>query len=659
MYAMLSRKNKLILTSLVIFGMIFLLFGCFSSRKNSVESEGKLKVSINIPQDYVSAQYVSHTLQLSKVKVTLTKGSIVLTKEGNISGESVDIIFDNLESGAWSAKVAVIDTDGYDVYTGEQSGTVISGTLVTLDVTLTLSLGDLDVQVQIPEGLEVSTGSVTLKNMANPDENIESEMELTGNTGLASFTQIKSTTWPIEVFLFNSAGDPVTSGNGKIDVLPGRKSTAQVEFNSGQLLINVEWVLKPSAPTGLVVSVGDGNVALNWNANSEANIAGYAVYRSEELVGEKKLLTKNLIQEVTYTDSTVEIDHTYFYWVQAFDVDNYSSYLSDSCSVLVRLPFNPGSYKIVFDSYRDGNNEIYIMNADGSDLKNLSDWALNDCQPSWSPDGSKIVYTSIRDSRSQVCVINSDGTSWVQFTTDSTNKRNPKFSPDGTKIIFEKHYNYSTPTYSGYKWDLWTINVDGSELTGLQEYSSKNYTNAAWSPDGQTIAFEYDGSNTLTLYLMNADGTEKRRLTNRSAREREPKWSPDGTKIAFLSENNMYDQIYVINADGTGLLQLTGISAHNIEPAWSPDGDKIVFTSYRDGNGEIYVMDADGRNQVRLTNNEAFDVNAKWSPDGQKIAFISERDGNKEIYIMNPDGSDQINITNNSSVDYDFDWVSN
>ena len=129
--------------------------------------------------------------------------------------------------------------------------------------------------------------------------------------------------------------------------------------------------------------------------------------------------------------------------------------------------------------------------------------------------------------------------------------------------------------------------------------------------------------------------------------------TPNPEKIAFRSGRDGNYEIYVMNADGSNPTRLTNKTASDAEPSFSRDGSKIVFYSDRDGNNEIYVMNADGSNPTRLTNNAAFDGHPTFSPDGSKIAFESDRDGNHEIYVMNANGSNQTNLTNHAAFDDD------
>ena len=160
------------------------------------------------------------------------------------------------------------------------------------------------------------------------------------------------------------------------------------------------------------------------------------------------------------------------------------------------------------------------------------------------------------------------------------------------------------------------------------------------------------GAQARTVAAFTADSAEQRAPTPIPG-DKYPVSSPDGRKIAFTSARDGYNAIYVMNADGSEQRRLTRNKWADGFPAWSPDGHRIAFTSTRDGNAEIYVMSADGSDQRRLTRNPADDgvgylgwSSSAWSPDGREIAFASQRDGNDEIYVMNADGSGVRRLTN-------------
>ena len=258
--------------------------------------------------------------------------------------------------------------------------------------------------------------------------------------------------------------------------------------------------------------------------------------------------------------------------------------------------------KVAFESNRDGNVEIYVMNGDGSGQTNLTNNPAADDDPAFSPDGTKIAFASARAGNREIYVVNADGTNLTRLTNHPADDIQPAFSPDGTKIAFSS-------------------NRDGNR----------------------------------DIYLMNADGTNPTRLTNHLA-DRAPAFSPDGTQITFRSDRDGNPEIYLMNADGTNQTNLTNNPAEDFAPAFSPDGTKIAFASTRDGNDEVYVMNVDGTDQTNLTNSPLGDNYPAFSPGGTKIAYRSARDGNREIYVMNADGSNQTRLTNDPAEDLDPDW---
>ncbi|HWM24962.1 MAG TPA: hypothetical protein VNP98_09055 [Chthoniobacterales bacterium] len=257
------------------------------------------------------------------------------------------------------------------------------------------------------------------------------------------------------------------------------------------------------------------------------------------------------------------------------------------------------------------------MEQDGSNPTRLTNNPAVDSNAAWSPDGTKIAFESRRDGNAEIYVMDANGSNPIRLTNNPTGDFFPAWSPDGTKITFT---SFREGTFQ-----VWVMNANGSNPTPLTGSFKTNDFAPDWSPDGKTILYESQNvkSGNHDVWLMSADGFVRVNLTNNPAGDHEPVWSPDGTKIAFASGRAGNDEVYVMNSNGSNPTNLTQSPLEDFFPAWSPDGAKIAFTSLRDGNVEIYVMDADGSNQTRLTNNPATDLAPDWqriSPSGPPAA---------------------------------------
>ena len=258
--------------------------------------------------------------------------------------------------------------------------------------------------------------------------------------------------------------------------------------------------------------------------------------------------------------------------------------------------------------YSDGS--IAITNKSGDDHG-----------PAWSPDGRQIVFASGRSDDAEIYVMNADGSDVTQLTHNSTEDIDPAWSPDGRQIAFVSFLDGDD--------QILVMNADGSDITQLTHNSTRD-SNPAWSPDGRRIAFTSWGDDPKIL-VMDVDGWAATRLASNSF---DPAWSPDGRRIAFASGPYGDAEIYVMNVDGSDVTQLTHNSSEDVDPAWSPDGRRIAFTSNRDGGNEIYVMNVDGSDVTQLTHNSYRDAEPAWSPDGRRIAFASGRYRDWEIYVI-------------------------
>jgi Tol biopolymer transport system component len=254
---------------------------------------------------------------------------------------------------------------------------------------------------------------------------------------------------------------------------------------------------------------------------------------------------------------------------------------------------------------------------------------------SWSPDGATIAYST------------PDGVIKYADSSGGGERRlgrpayclGPIFSPDGARLACD----YTEP------WILTVLNAgDGSVVARTADGSWR----PSWSPDGRQIVYvsfgTYDRKSGKYVgfggvFVMNADGTHKRRAGKKPDIYETPAWSSRGM-IAFIDDAG---GIWAVNASGKGLRRLVPEDRRGTEGlAWSPDGTKLAF-SHGDGDYEVFVVNANGTGLTNLTNNEKIqDKWPSWSPDGKAIAFVSDRvEKRNQVFVMRADGSGQTQLT--------------
>ena len=260
---------------------------------------------------------------------------------------------------------------------------------------------------------------------------------------------------------------------------------------------------------------------------------------------------------------------------------------------------------------------------------NLTNHPADDRYASYSPDGTRIIFESNRDGNWNIYLMDANGDHTQRLTTSDFDDRGPSWHPDGSKVIFESNR-------SG-KYELYVLSIRNHKVTKVNVALNDGEASfARYSPDGKLIAFSIKTSEQETdICIATAGGRKIRSLTNYRLRSYYPTWSPDGRTIAFFSRHetgNTDDEIYRIDIDGSNKRRLTNWPNHNFCPMWSHDGNKIAYvTSMTDSRPEIYIMDASGKHQVRITYNDEGDTLPSWSLDDRKLLFSGYRNGNYEI----------------------------
>jgi Tol biopolymer transport system component len=293
--------------------------------------------------------------------------------------------------------------------------------------------------------------------------------------------------------------------------------------------------------------------------------------------------------------------------------------------------------RIAFSSNRDSDNgdvDIWTMRPNGTNPLNLTaDSEGIDVLANWRADGRKLVFMSDRVTATnpegdlEIFVMNADGSHLRQITFSDFDDENPAWSPDGKTIVFQRDFD---PVQGQVDYDLLTMKADGSHEQNLTNSPGIDDIDPNWAPNGRRIAFSNDRNGDFEVYTMRPNGSGERQLTlNDGPIDEGPNWSPDGRMITFDSDRDataetpFQFEIYKMRADGDDQTRLTFHDFSDFWPAWSPNGRQIVFTSFRaelvPENDEIFTMRPDGSGQMNRTNNPAFDFAPDWQPlDGDK-----------------------------------------
>ncbi len=270
---------------------------------------------------------------------------------------------------------------------------------------------------------------------------------------------------------------------------------------------------------------------------------------------------------------------------------------------------------LISAGFDDFFGEIYTMQPDGSELTQLTNVpGVTDDAPKWSPDGRRIVFHSSRSGTADLYLMNADGSGVVQLTSGPEQDAFPAWSPNGQQIAFGR--DEPDP---GFRPNVYVINVDGTGLTQLTNDVPAERS-PIWSPNGQRILYAKGGGRP-DIWVMNADGTGQAPLLATPRVEFATDWAPNGRILLAqrVDAATANFEIFVMNSDGTGLTQLTDRLGVDQNALWSWDMRRIVF-AYTDpedppGITDIWVMNPDGSGLTALTDTQdQWEWNSAWRP---------------------------------------------
>ncbi len=249
---------------------------------------------------------------------------------------------------------------------------------------------------------------------------------------------------------------------------------------------------------------------------------------------------------------------------------------------------------------------------------------------------TKIAMSCDRNSRrKEIYMMDFDGTNAKQITQHGSIAFAPAWNSDGTKIaysLFTKHKNNIRNI------DLYEYDFNSSTVRMLSNRKGIN-SGAAYSPDGKKIALTMSFLGNPEIFALDPNANTVTRLTSSFGVDVDPAWSPDGKHLAFVSSRTGMPMLYSMALDGSKTQRLTFAGRYNATPTWSPQNNKIGFAGWIDGRFDVFIMNPDGTRIERLTKDQGNNEDPYFSPDGNFVVFSSNRTGQSNVYVMNVDGT--------------------
>ena len=249
---------------------------------------------------------------------------------------------------------------------------------------------------------------------------------------------------------------------------------------------------------------------------------------------------------------------------------------------------------------------------------------------------SRIVFVGRVGDAKEIFVMDYDGADLKQITKNNSLNISPAWSPDGRRLSFVS-YRQGSPRlyiYDGQDGSLSDASPEGSELCIAP----------SWSPDGRHITFASSREGNSEIHVLDVATRRSRQLTFSRGSDTSPDWSPSGREIAFTSDRSGQPQVYLMDAEGANVRKITDTGDYSDSAAWSPAGDRLTYSSRIDGRFEVLMMEVGSGRTWQLTRNTRNNESPRWSPDSRHIIFSSNRSGQYQIYTMDVDGNRQVAI---------------
>lgn len=290
------------------------------------------------------------------------------------------------------------------------------------------------------------------------------------------------------------------------------------------------------------------------------------------------------------------------------------------------------------DATKNDKQQIFIMDEDGDNVKQVCFLPLDCYAPRFSPDGAKIVFNATNRTSDYLYMVDLNDTSTFRFPTFVDGGIDPMFSSDGTMLLYRSEKDEYNAIY--------LMELDSGESYAVSDGSLA--THGEFSHDGTKVVYSSSESQNFDLVILNLlDTTDKAQKTIVATKDAEiyGTFSPDGLKIAYASfDINYKGTVKVSDANGKNVKVISS-GGSSFNPKFSPDGKYIAFVSNKPGNFAIFICKPDGSGMKQLTSEKGNAVEFDWSGDSKKIVYDSQQEKVSSVWLINVETGSKQNLT--------------
>ncbi len=322
------------------------------------------------------------------------------------------------------------------------------------------------------------------------------------------------------------------------------------------------------------------------------------------------------------------------------------------CSNRSTNSISPSNYKIAFLLGDYGSQDIYTVKVDGTELTRLTETSGYYSKPFWSPDGKYIYYHFRAGSNNEIFRMDADGSNKINLTNHSEWDFIKDISRDGTQLVF-------ISDRVGNRREVFIMDLTDSSLTQISNNDFHDFGTINFTPDGTQLVFSEDDEHGSDIYTINLADTSKTLITTTNHSCTEGMVSPNGLKIVYRLRHGGTSEtdVWVCDIDGSNTGNVSQSFNHNYDHNWSPNSQNITYRESFSGSlSSIFTVNADGTNRVRVTDSTYNAFYPKWSPNGASILFVRLQSSEWELYTMDADGANKTAIADAGPRISDASW---